>query len=373
MNGKIIHILDDEKVIDRTIEYFETVFPNGNIFFILKNSSNRNLKYIKNIDQVIICDIDNPTEIFCNLDQAKHIIFHLLDDKKIKILEKINHPNITWMAWGADLYNSLLVHRGYKLYRDRTILKKTGIISKKRKYFPFLTYFIDKYRLKKRIQAIKKINNIAAIDEDYKLLTKYFPEFSHLKRIDFFYYPIDALLGKELIDRKCLGKKIMVGNSSSPNGNHLYALELISKCNNNYDIIIPLSYGDICYRKWVLSKFSQYPNLNISSIQDFIPLNEYISLLLECSNFIYANLRQEALGNILVAFFIGGKVFLDKENPLYIYFNNLNLKFYTLEDINDFNLNTPLSSSDLLHNRNIIKDIFSYEKLLYLIKTNFQI
>lgn len=374
MSKNILHIMDDEKVIDRTIEFFESVYPNKNIFIVLLGKNETRLKYVENEEKVIRCKFDDTTEIFASLDKVDHVIIHFLDDKKIKLLEGINHPNITWMAWGADLYNDLLVHRGYKLYRDASLPKKTGLLSRKRRYLPFLGKVIDKIRLEKRIKVIKKIRNIAAIDDDYNLLTKYFPELSHLRRIDFFYYPIDVLLGKELLDKTCYGRKIMLGNSSSPNANHLFALEILSiKCNDNHEVLIPLSYGHIGYRNWLISKFSKFPNLIIIAIQDFMPLNEYINLLLGCGNFIYANLRQEALGNILVALYIGGKVFLDKKNPLYNYLKKLNIILYALEDINDLSLNVPMSNSDLIHNREVIMNNFSYEKLVYLIKKNFPI
>ena len=41
-----------------------------------------------------------------------------------------------------------------------------------------------------------------------------------------------------------------------------------------------------------------------------------INFLLSADVFIYGNWRQEAVGNILIALFIGGKVFLDEKNPL---------------------------------------------------------
>ena len=96
--------------------------------------------------------------------------------------------------------------------------------------------------------------------------------------------------------------------------------------------------------------------------------NEY---LYSCSYFIFANYRQEAVGNILCAFYIGGKVFLRKTNPLYEYYRQLGIVLYTLEDIDEEMLNKPLSDEDYLHNRSIVEKEYSNQRLEDLIYTSF--
>ena len=74
------------------------------------------------------------------------------------------------------------------------------------------------------------------------------------------------------------------------------------------------------YANYISKVGEQYFGRKFNAIRDFMPLEEYNKFLLSADVFIYGNWRQEAVGNILIALFIGGKVFLDEKNPL--------LKFY---------------------------------------------
>ena len=71
------------------------------------------------------------------------------------------------------------------------------------------------------------------------------------------------------------------------------------------------------YANYISKVGEQYFGRKFNAIRDFMPLEEYNKFLLSADVFIYGNWRQEAVGNILIALFIGGKVFLDEKNPLY--------------------------------------------------------
>ncbi len=369
---KILHIMDDEKVIDRTINYFERVYPGNNCYIVLKQDD-KPCKYVTNLDAVLLMNpsdtrvvqLGNETSVF------EHVIIHKLDDIKVNIVNFINHPNITWMAWGADLYNGFLVPKGYQLYRDKELPKKAKLYSKIRARFGAIAKVVDNIRLRKRIEAIKKISRIAAIDEDYNLLLKYYPEFKHIEKIEYFYYPIDSILGKYLLGKSCKGNNLILGNSSSPNGNHLYALNQIDETGFDENVIIPLSYGHPNYKDYLLSKIPEFSNLKIKPLLEYMPLNDYNRLLLSCGNFVYANLRQEGLGNILLAICVGGKVFLDRKNPLWDYFNNMDVKVFPFDELSCERLKTLLEITIQEKNRDIILRKFNIEVLLDTIRKSF--
>lgn len=370
---RILHIVKDEKIIDRAIEYFEKAYPNRNDFIVITPTNDYTYKYIKRLDKVKNYTIDDKIliEKANNSSQYKHIIVHMLDDTHIKFINKIKHRNITWINWGADLYNGLLEPRGFQLYRDKQILSKIKSYSFLRKNFGFLASIIDKYRLGKRIKAVKKIRNIAITDDDYNLLINYYPEFKHLKRVSFFYYPVDTILGKELENHKCEGFRIMLGNSSSPTGNHLYALNKILATKVNNEIIIPLSYGDKSYSKYLIQEINSLEKPNIKILTDFLPLIKYNEILITCNNYVYGNLRQEAVGNIIVALYLGAKVYLDRCNPIYNYFTNLGTKVYTLEEITYDNLKTPLTENIQKTNREAIIKKYNLDRLIANITNSF--
>lgn len=375
MENKIIHIVSDEKVVDRTIDYFETTYPGRNTFILLVPYENYSCKYVKKLDKVEVVSIRSKQVKYwyerCTC--YEHMLIHMLDKLKIQFVKNINHPNITWIIWGADLYDDLLVPRGYQLYYDSQLPLKAHLISKLRQNFGFIANILDKRRLSCRIKTIKKIKNVAAIEADYQLLMEYYPEFRHLRRKDFFYYPIDEILGREMIDKYCHGSNIMLGNSSSPNGNHLFALQILKNIKCEDKIIIPLSYGNINYRQYLIGKCRQMDTLNIQPIFDYMSLKEYNKILLKCENFIYANLRQEAVGNILIALYLGGKIFLDRRNPLYNYFKDLGLTVFSLEDVTIERLTSKLSYEDGQRNRKIIISRYNHRALIETIRDNFSL
>lgn len=369
-----LHIMDDEKVIDRTIDYFEAVFPHENKYVVLLPQKVEKLKYIKNTRRVEICKYKSKEwfNVVKSINEYSEVIVHYLNPIKVRFINSIKHNKITWIIWGSDLYQGLLANRGYRQYYDNYILSKSMMISKIRQKFPIVANLLDNIRLKKRIKAISKISRVAAIEPDYKLLLNYFPELSHLKKYDFFYYPIDSIIGDTLKNKRCTGSRIMLGNSASPTGNHEYALQLLKNKEIHNEIIIPLSYGPINYKNFVINKIKEYKPLTITILSEFLPLEKYNEMLLSCSNFVYANFRQEALGNIVIALYLGGKIFLDKKNPLYEYLKQLGLIIYSLEEINSENIKKPLSDKDYVKNREIVFSLYNYNKLLSTIYDTFK-
>ena len=97
---------------------------------------------------------------------------------------------------------------------------------------------------------------------------------------------------------------------------------------------------------------------NATYILDFLPLNEYNELMVNCSTFLFANFRQEAWGNILIALYLGGKVYLSRRSPLKTVCENLGFKIFVIEDI-ERTFHIPLSVEDKVRNRMIAKDNYS--------------
>lgn len=371
-----LHIVPDEKIINRCINIFNTVFPNDNIFIVLINDNKKLPKYVKKNNNVYfqIYNTKQFWETIGNINSYQHIIIHFLKGDSIHFLNKINHPSIYWIAWGADIYSGLLEQRGYKLYAQENILWRIG----KHKLPYFLWKLIYKEREKKKgkliLSAAKKVHYFVpdSMYDEYPLLLSYYPELSHLKYKDFFYYPIDEILGKELLHAQSIGNSIVIGNSSSPTGNHLSIISYLKLFSlNNRKIIVPLSYGNKNYAKLVEQEGINCFNNNFKAITDFMPLDKYNQLLLSANIFIYGNWRQEAVGNILIALYIGGKVFLDKRNPLLNFYKSLGIKLFALNELSNEHLNSRLPEKEIKNNRRILSQLYSQERLINLIRNNF--
>lgn len=134
-------------------------------------------------------------------------------------------------------------------------------------------------------------------------------------------------------------------------------------------VYVPLSYSCIKrYKRCVLEGGHKLLGDRFCPLLDFMPLEEYNKLQLSISVAIYGNWRQEAAGNILVFLFIGSKVFLSKRNPVYEWALSHGLKVFELEGITQEQLDAPLTASEKISNREIVKNLFTKERLLKLIK-----
>lgn len=369
-----LHIVPDEKVINRCVDLFNEAFPNDNIFIVLTN--NLDSKYVKKKNNVVFLKYD--TKIFWktigSISNYEHIIIHFLTGDSVKFLNKINHPSIYWIAWGADIYNGMLEQRGYKLYAQENILWR--ISKKKLPYFIYkIAYNFEKRkRAKQLLSAAKKVTYFVpdSMYEEFPLLLSYYPELSHLQYKNFYYYPIDDILSKSLLLFRGKRWNIMIGNSASPTGNHLSVIAALKSFSlGNKKVIIPLSYGNCNYAKLITKVGSDSFGEKFHAVTDFLSLNEYNSLLSSVNVFIYGNWRQEAVGNILIALYLGGKVFLDKRNPLLKFYKSLGLVLFDIEELSDIHLSTMLSDEHVNTNRNILNNNYSKGLLIKLIKNNF--
>lgn len=363
----ILHLAYDEKVISRTIDYFEEALPGQNTFIIL--SKKKNGQYVKTDNPFVYFSKYNTKHfwhIVGDISQYHHIIYHFLWPEMVDFTLKTTPKcSITWMVWGADLYKYLLEPKGFQLYAyPEDIANTRSLLQKLRTPFSQLK---AKYNLHRRIKAIKKITHVGILDTDLKLLKKYYPEFSHLKQKQFFYYPIDDILKNVSLQGE-LGHNIIVGNSASYTNNHRYVFEkLLNSDLGSRQVIVPLSYG--AGKDYVIN-LGKILGERFHPITDFLPLEEYNKLLTSADTFIYGSFRQEAFGNILVALYLGGTVFLEERNPLYSECRNSGYIIFSMDQLSS-KINYRLSEEEKQINRQLIHKNFNAELLLSYIKLSF--
>lgn len=395
----ILHFVNDEKVINRTVEMFEAVYPGQNIF-VVSNKLRHPFKYVAGRPFVFsrseFFKNDCFKDLFTGTDGGK-IIIHLLNKRKINLLEcmRLKHlkrsgVKIYWIIWGLDLYNNLLEPAGYKIYDTDSF---SGLRGSAGNIFAFIGKLNRKISARKILRFVQGFVDYIVTDStenDYDYLVKYYPSLKAKPRKDFFYYPIDVILGDDLTrrllrpdneerseDNVCSsngscsnGGNIIIGNSGSASNNHLYAMSKIAGLNlGTRKVYVPLSYSCLKrYKTCVLAGGRSMLGDRFCPLLDFIPLEEYNKLQLSIGAALYGNWRQEAVGNILVFLFMGAKVFLCRRSPVYEWALSHELKVFELEGITQEQLDTPLPVSDKISNREIVKNLFTKERLLQLIK-----
>lgn len=369
-----LHIINNEKITIRTIQLFEKVFPQGNTFIVLETSRER--FDISVFHSKIVFVNGNDAASFWravgDINQYKHVVIHCLGYRVTQLLKNISHPSIYWIEWGADLYINLLQPKGYKLFDNPDyMLRQKSILPL------FITKLLYKARRKQYQIAsrnfAKKVKYFVpdSMPGEYELLLSYYPELSHLQFKDFFYYPIDMILPDKNLTSK--GRNIMINHCSSFTGNHFEVMDLLSTLDlAGRNIVIPVSYGDkknaINIEKEATKLFGDRALI----IKDYLPLEEYNKVLEDCDVFIFGHYRQEAVGNILIALYLGGKVFLHNYNPLLGFYKSIGLTLYSIEDdLDSSSLKQKMTLQEINKNKQILEEYYSEERLLRLIKENF--
>jgi dTDP-N-acetylfucosamine:lipid II N-acetylfucosaminyltransferase len=370
----ILHLINDEKIVDRTIESYEAVLNNKNVFIVFCNKGSGNFisKFVHSRSNVIFYDekCDRIERDFSNFNK---ILIHLLDIRKINFVEKyIRHtPTIYWGIWGGDIYPTLLAGRGYQLFSpENSYLKRNKI---KRNLLLLLNYYkIKSRKIEKFIH--EKVDYIGGDDGDILLLKQYLGVSK--KKFKSFAYPYDAILGEKLkqcrVDEQ--SKCILCGNSASYTNNQEYVLNFLKKMgvDSSYKVKMPLSYGgDKEYISLIIEKGKQYFGENYIPILDFLPLNQYNQLFIDARICIYGSWRQEAFGNIIIALYLGSKIYMSKNNPLTGSLKELGFSLFIIEEATQESFLEPLSELDKEKNRELIIDLYSLERRQQLIMQYF--
>jgi len=365
----ILHLLPEEKITSMIISTFEEAFPQKNIF--LCDTTRGECAGYK--DKVLPMDQTEYSDI-ASKGEVDFVVIHYLNTEKIDFINRaglLGKP-IFWVMWGGDFYNAMLHEAGFRIYPNYPFNAKYFLKNCVKK---LIGWHSDCYkRYTSFIQQAGDITMVSSQDE-FALAKVYLPKvMKNVKNNFFFYYPIDTVLGA-LADKSSSGDSIIIGNSASRTNNHPYVFKYLSKLNpGNRQIITPLSYsGTEEYRNQITVLGQNLFRNNYRPLLNFMTLDEYNRLLLTANVYIYGNWRQEAMGNILVALYIGAKVFLSRRSPLMTFFRNMGITIFELEKITQQQLDAPLPLHFARQNKAIIQESFNRQRQIELCRSTFKL
>ncbi|MCG6223061.1 TDP-N-acetylfucosamine:lipid II N-acetylfucosaminyltransferase [Vibrio diabolicus] len=354
---KIAHICPDEKFIDYAVKNFEAVENNISNFYIVSRGP---LKHVK-ADGVKRLSILKFL-IFCILGKYNEydlvIIHSLRKVNKLQLLLSSKKTKFLWVGFGYDYYN---------LYRSRKYLPITNQLVNLQKEHKSI---FQNSLLSKRI--FSKINFFAPVfDIEYEHAKGNIPGLN-ARFIDWNYGSSNTTISK-FKDTKVSGNKVLIGNSCAPTNNHLDVLEIIKDSILEYEIILPLSYGDLIYKNKLMEKLKlNYNCYNFECIEEFLPVDSYFDKLKECSLAVFGYTTQAAVGNIVVMLYLGAKVFLHEDNYLLTYFRNRGFIIFSINDF-DFECKKVLLEDDIVKNKMLVDEMTNFdlikEKTRKLIRT----
>jgi uncharacterized membrane protein len=149
--------------------------------------------------------------------------------------------------------------------------------------------------------------------------------------------------------------------------NHLDVFHILKlkKSIENIKLVVPLSYGNnIKYKKEIIKKGTKYFKESFVPLLDFMPRAEYLELLSNCSTAIFYHYRQQAMGNIIALLYMGVRVYLSTNNPVYTYCKRIGLHIYDMDSEFDIYKNSILEEEKADENRNVLYNIFNEEEVI---------
>lgn len=374
----VLHFVKDEKVTDQIIENFEET-NNENCFLVFSDDTSHDYQYIKSKSKDLV--LFNPAVDvimhFVTKCNPQAILLHSLHLEFAKALIAISiEINIAWYSWGFDVYglpkikpstyapltNAFLLRSDAKLYLGRIILKHKVL----RKLY-FLVNSKEENRYDLIFKAIDKITYfVTYIEEDYRCFSNYYPN-----NLNFVYAPFSYisqyLAGNEATVLNEDAKHIIVGNSNTPESNHLDVFEKLGSFETIKDVqvYVPLSYGgDQNYKDVVITNGREKLGSSFCELLDFMNREDYIHMLTSCSTGIFYHYRQQAMGNIIAMLYMGSRIYMSSKNPAFSFFGKNGIQVFDLDlDFQRFK-NTRLEEHIIVKNRKTLNSIFNRKQVL---------
>lgn len=367
---KILHLATDDKFLDHALPVFEAVYPNSNEAIVF--SSSPTLCYVKATVSKIIkpskrYDSSTVSMIRGFFRDCDIVVFHSLSggfSDLVRLIPK-ETPAI-WLGWGYDYYDlrsdlSLLLPKTKAL---KAALEPTTMFMMLRKFSKKLLE--NTGIIKSKRDVIKRMTIFAPVlPNEYKMIAKAlrlneFPSYSCWN-----YGTLEDNLVKGFETETISGNDILVGNSASFTCNHIETFDVLSQFSlNGRRVIAPLSYGNESYRKEIEKVGYENFGENFFPLVDFIPVHEYVSQIKNCGFVIMNHVRQQAVGNIVIMLFLGARVFVRQENPVYEFFKCAGVTISTVQEleVKPELLDSPLTVEERARNRTIVCDYWGREK-----------
>jgi len=381
-----LHLLPDSFYSARFIEFVGKNFsPDEHVFAIITSSKNARYihKELKNLYVFSVRKYSDKFKLMFNKTMKElfrkscRVYIHSLGGYKIALVYRYSNPmqKLTWLSWGYDIYedmNGKLLEEETKKIISRSIELKSVIKNKilkpfKKRVIGTLDYIAmdyeeefkliqSNYRTNARYQEFHYPNPIDFTALDNKTNIKDFPELSKLNQFE---------------------TLVLVGNSGTPNNNHLSILQLLKDLENKrFGVICPLSYGNPGYIEKIIKIGYELLGERFIPLTDFLKPDLYFALLNRVDVAIMNHYRQKGKGNIIPLIYLGKKVYLREDTTTYKALLSIGIQPGSIDklvkgNVNDFFI--PLSNEEIESNKLIMKNAYSEEETYRKMKNLFLI
>ncbi len=161
---------------------------------------------------------------------------------------------------------------------------------------------------------------------------------------------------------------ILVGNSASPESNHLDVLVKLQeqKGLSGIKFYFPLSYGAASkhYIDEVLLKGKKTLGPAFHPMLSFLNRPAYLEILDSCSTGIFYHFRQQAMGNIIAMLYQGARIYLSSRNPAMEFFQKNGIVVFDFDKDFKKYKNSRLADDMVLNNKRNLEQLFSESRVL---------
>lgn len=371
---KILHLCPDDKFLDGAVRIFEKCMEKAHEYVVYNKRSSDQVKYINDLSLFSYAPPDSPKylQLLKDCKQGKYsaVIMHSFPSKPWEVINAMRgNGKIALLTWGHEIYDLINTNDLQKITSKlmNTRFKQGAMLHAKR----FLRDFClclskrTKFKSNKFLKAMLSVDYICpVIDEDYIELNSKYPKHIWPKMLPFSYSIDINDLSKFDVDGVD-HDYIMVGNSATPTCNHLDVFYRLHELGISNTILTPLNYGDQSYGDAIRYEGRKLFGKSFISLDNFMKYDEYIQELRKCRYFVMGHIRQQAVGTIIIALWLGAKVFFFKDSIVYKFLVKNGFHVFNLEYSEKTDFSSELNQALKDNNRIMVESFWGEKSVIH--------
>ena len=183
-----------------------------------------------------------------------------------------------------------------------------------------------------KLETIKRIDYIVITEHsgpEVELVRRLYPGCKAKHAVNCFdqNFDIAKTLPLKLLPKEGEPIKILFGNSSDPNGNHMDAIRYLEKkIHTPFEVYSFLSYGDSESKEWTIEYAKKHLGDRFHPVTDYMNRPSFVQFVQEMDVVMMFHNRQQAEGNIMTALSLGKPVFMKTKNPQFDMLKRMGVK-----------------------------------------------
>ncbi len=365
MDLRILHIGPDSQFIQFLSGVFEAVAPGASRYLITGTSTAGEPRFPVHSKAacIYVSGVRGVAAIPLHIHRCDMIIAHGMSPQgMVAFLASPKSVIRIWSGWGFDYYGSNDdPEAGLISIATKNLLDSQGLIARSR--YSMLKRLLGKAHAYAATKAAERTDFFSApIPADFEVFKQRFLGFRGAYA-QLNYGSVAETFAKGAC-KEC-GVNVLVGNSALKTNNHIDVFQALAKHDlASRKVIVPLSYGDSAYRDSIIAAGREILGDAFIPLTEFLPPEQYGSILASCNVVVMNHVRQQALANIGAALYQGAHVFLHPKSPVYGFFREKGAFVRSVAELISHPLPVNgLTDAQVEKNRSVLEGFWGDEKI----------